>query len=102
MAFPDPSNAVIEALRHSGSSWGAVFVIAGLVIGCLVGLAQRVPPKMVCVDRAEIGSPLSACLRYIEQPDVSAWVTNGAAGIMIGSFVGLIVYKVAMGMRNPS
>jgi hypothetical protein len=100
MAFQDPSTAVSEAVKHSGGGWGAACVIAGLAIGGLVGLAQRVPPKLVCVEREEFLSPLSACLRYIEQADPVTWIANGAGGIAIGSFVGLIAYKVVQELRR--
>jgi hypothetical protein len=91
MGFPDPSNSVMEAYKYAGGGWGAVFVTVGLVIGAVVGLAQPTKPRLLCVQW-EPGSIPADCVRSIEYLDPMAWLGNGAAGVAVGCFVGLIVW----------
>jgi hypothetical protein len=96
---PDPSNAVMNAIEHSGGGWGAVAVIATSIIGGIVGFALPASAKR-CVDNtASDGSFTLTCQRFIAEIDSAAMMGNVFAGVALGSLIGLGLWLVYRHLR---
>ena len=102
MSINDPSNHVGKLLEWSGGGWGYVFVVAGLVIGGIVGpRLTNVPPKGTCVSEY-VNGVWELCARVIEQPNLEGALNAMIGGAVLGGMVGLVVYLAIQWMRKPA
>lgn len=98
----DPSNHVGKLLEWSGGGWGYVFVIAGLVIGGIVGpRVIDVPPKGTCVS-GWVEGVWDICASVIEQPNLEGGLNAMIGGAFWGGVVGLVVYLAIQWMRTSA
>ena len=90
----DPTQVVQKSIEDTGGNpWGIASVVAGVVIGAVVGSSQPVPNTARCVDFSDAGEGAVHCEEIVTgPPDVMKQMANIGGGGALGSLGGLLVF----------